>query len=219
MILNRYMDNTKIEAGVDEAGRGPLFGRVYTAAAILPPNEEEFNHSLMRVKKLGMNKDGINELNINYTSLCKKIIDRLYNKIPTHKIDELTAQQCASLSTTHPDYGALASRILISNHHKNANASFLEVTQQLWENCDIHNKHSPIINETYYRVVQKYTKELEEIIDYERDYLIDYFGFKTLERAYLMRINQKIIERPQHMWLRVAVAIHVGQTWTNVWTH
>ena len=168
-----------------------------------------FDKILNRVKNLGSNKsNNNNELNINYTSLCKKIIDRLYNEIPTHKIDELTAQQCASLATTHPDYGTLASRILISNHHKNTEFTFYEVTKKLWENRDIHDNHSPIINETYYNNVSTQKDELEKIIDYERDYFIDYFGFKTLERAYLIKINNKIIERPQHMWLRVAVAIH-----------
>jgi ribonucleoside-diphosphate reductase alpha subunit len=167
-----------------------------------------FDKILNRVKNLGSNKSNNNELNINYTSLCKKIIDRLYNEIPTHKIDELTAQQCASLATTHPDYGTLASRILISNHQKNTEFTFYEVTKKLWENKDIHDNHSPIVNETYYNNVSAQKDELEKIINYERDYFIDYFGFKTLERAYLIKINNKIIERPQHMWLRVAVAIH-----------
>ena len=165
-----------------------------------------FDKILKRVKNLGVSQDG--ELSVNYTSLCKKIIDRLYDEIPTHKIDELTAQQCASLATTHPDYGTLASRILISNHHKNTKYTFYEVTEKLWNNKDIHDKHSPIINENYYNTVKKHQDIFEEIIDYERDFFIDYFGFKTLERAYLIKINNKIIERPQHMWMRVSVAIH-----------
>ena len=167
-----------------------------------------FDKILKRVKNLGKSNIGNNELNINYTALCKKIIDRLYDNIPTYKIDELTAQQCASLATTHPDYGTLASRILISNHHKNTKYSFIEVTEMLYNNLDVHKESSPIVNDEYYEISKKHHKEIEEMIDYSRDYLIDYFGFKTLERAYLIKINKKIIERPQHMWMRVALAIH-----------
>jgi ribonucleoside-diphosphate reductase subunit M1 len=167
-----------------------------------------FDKILKRVKNLGKSIVGNNELKINYTALCKKIIDRLYDNIPTYKIDELTAQQCASLSTTHPDYGTLASRILISNHHKNTKFSFMEVTDMLYNNLDVHKESSPIVNDEYYEISKKHHEEIEDMIDYSRDYLIDYFGFKTLERAYLIKINKNIVERPQHMWMRVALAIH-----------
>ena len=165
-----------------------------------------FDKILKRVKKLGL--EGDVELNVNYTALTKKIIDRLYNGISTTLIDELTAQQCASLATTHPDYGILASRIMISNHHKNTPNSFLEVCKKLYEFTDIHGKNHPIISEDQMYIVNEYSQVFEEMLDYNRDYLIDYFGFKTLERAYLLRINKVIIERPQHMWLRVAICIH-----------
>ena len=162
-----------------------------------------FDKILKRVKTLGNN-----ELNINYTSLVQKIIDRLYDGIPTTKIDELTAQQCASLITTHHHYGILASRIMISNHHKNTEPNFLNVITELYNFRDIHKKHHPLIHQDIYELTNKYHEELEKMIDYKRDYLIDFFGFKTLERAYLMRINNKILERPQHMWMRVALSIH-----------
>jgi len=162
-----------------------------------------FEKILKRVKNLG--KD---QLNINYISLVQKIIDRLYDGISTSHIDELTAQQCTSLSTTHPDYGTLASKILISNSHKNTNDNFFEISKQLYNFKDIHNKHHPIIHKDQFILIKKYAKELENFIDYERDYLIDYFGYKTLERAYLLKINKKVIERPQHMWMRVALCIH-----------
>ena len=165
-----------------------------------------FDKILQRVKKLGA--EGSHELNVNYTSLTKKIIDRLYDGISTTLIDELTAQQCASLATTHPDYGTLASRIMISNHHKNTPESFLEVCQKLYNFTDIHGVNHPIISEEQMTIVNLNTQAFQEMIDYNRDYLIDYFGFKTLERAYLLRINKVIIERPQHMWLRVAICIH-----------
>jgi len=165
-----------------------------------------FDKILNRIKKLGL--EGHDELNVNYTDLSKKIIDRLYDSISTTLIDELTAQQCASLSTTHPDYGILASRIMISNHHKNTSGNFLEICKKLHAFKDIHGENHPIISTEQMRIVDKFSNEFENMIDYNRDYLIDYFGFKTLERAYLLRIDTVIVERPQHMWMRVAIAIH-----------
>ena len=165
-----------------------------------------FDKILKRVKKLGV--EGDYELNVNYTSLTKKIIDRLYDGISTTLIDELTAQQCASLATTHPDYGVLASRIMISNHHKNTPGTFAEICQKLYDFKDIHGINHPIISDEQITIIQNHAEEFENMLDYKRDYLIDYFGFKTLERAYLLRINKVIVERPQHMWLRVAICIH-----------
>ena len=162
-----------------------------------------FDKILTRVRNLGNN-----ELNVNYTALGQKVIDRLYDGIKTTEIDELTAQQCASLSTSHPDYGVLASRIMISNHQKNTPNTFKGAMSSLYNFMDINDKHSPVISSEFWLRVTLYEKELEEMIDYNRDYLLDYFGFKTLERAYLMRVNKKIVERPQHMWMRVALAIH-----------
>ena len=164
-----------------------------------------FDKILNRIKSLG---DG---LSINFTSLTKKIIDRLYDEIPTTLIDELTAQQCASLATTHPDYGILASKILISNCHKNTDGNFLQICEKLYQFKDIHENQSSILSDNQIELIRKNHTEYENMIDYKRDYLIDYFGFKTLERAYLLKINGKIIERPQHMWLRVAICIHNGQ--------
>jgi ribonucleoside-diphosphate reductase alpha subunit len=161
-----------------------------------------FDKILTRVKKLGSN-----DLRVNYTNLVQKIIDRLYDNIPTTQIDELTAQQCASLITTHGDYGELASRILASNHHKNTPYDFYTSMEKLYNFKDINDEQHPLVSDEFWHVVQNNKTALEEIIDYERDYLIDYFGFKTLERAYLMKVNGKIVERPQHMWMRVAVGI------------
>ena len=171
-----------------------------------------FDKILNRVKKLGSS-----DLSVNYTSLVQKIIDRLYDAIPTTQIDELTAQQCASLITTHGDYGELASRILVSNHHKNTPETFHETMSQLYHFNDINNTQHPLISHELWEIVDNNKDLLENIINYDRDYLIDYFGFKTLERAYLMRINKKIVERPQHMWLRVALGIW-GNNFTKVKT-
>ena len=148
------------------------------------------------------------ELKINYTALVMKVIDQLYDKISTTKIDELSAQQCASMGSVHPDYNTLAGRIIISNHQKNTSDSFVVVMTQLYDYMDKHGKHSPLISEELFQIASTHGEELEKMCDYSRDYLIDYFGFKTLERAYLMKINGRSVERIQHMMLRVAVGIH-----------
>ena len=163
-----------------------------------------FDKILTRVKKLG------NEANIqiNYSSLVMKVIDQLYNNIPTTKIDELTAEQCASLSTQHPDYGTLAGRIVVSNHQKNTCDSLYDVMYRLYTYIDGNQSHSPLISEETLNVISKNKEEIESMIDYNRDYLIDYFGFKTLEHSYLFKIDGIVVERPQHMWMRVAIGIH-----------
>ena len=163
-----------------------------------------FDKILNRIKRIGKEVN----LKINYTSLAMKVIDQLYNHISTTKIDELTAEQCASLASTHPDYNVMAGRILVSNHHKNTNASFSDTMLALYAVKDQRGESSPMVSHELAAFVREHSDELDAICDYERDYLIDYFGIRTLERAYLMRINGKIVERPQHMWLRVSIGIH-----------
>jgi ribonucleoside-diphosphate reductase alpha subunit len=163
-----------------------------------------FDKILQRIKKAGQDA----QINLNYTALTMKVIDQLYDGISTTKIDELTADQCASLASTHPDYNVLAGRIIVSNHHKNTSAVFTEVMQKLYEYKDKHGKHSPLLDPEVYRVIQENAAELDAMCDYNRDYLIDFFGFKTLDRAYMMKVDRQTVERPQHMWLRVAVGIH-----------
>jgi ribonucleoside-diphosphate reductase alpha chain len=163
-----------------------------------------FDKILERVKKLGQEAG----IHINYSSLVMKVIDQLYDTIPTAKIDELAAEQCASLSTNHPDYAILASRITISNHQKNTESEFSDVMRNLYNFTNFKGENKPLVSQTLWDFTDKYRNELNSMIDHNRDYLIDYFGFKTLERAYLFRINNKIVERPQHMWMRVAVGIH-----------
>ena len=147
-------------------------------------------------------------LKINYTALVMKVIDQLYDGISTTKIDELSAEQCASMASIHTDYNALAGRISISNHHKNTTPSFVNAMTELYSFLDKQGNHSPLVSQELYEIVCKYPTELEDMIVHDRDYLIDYFGFKTLDRAYLTRINKKTVERPQYMWLRVAIGIH-----------
>ena len=163
-----------------------------------------FDKILKRVKSIGI-ECGIK---LNYTTFVMKVIDQLYDGIPTTKIDELTAEQCAALSVQHPDYNTLAGRIVISNHHKNTDSSFFSVMKKLYEFTDIHNKQHSIVSSEFFSIVEKHKTEFDDMIVHNRDYLIDYFGFKTLERAYLMKYNNVIVERPQYLWLRVAIGIH-----------
>jgi len=173
-----------------------------------------FDKILKRIKTIGQETYDIpvpalrNNLKINYTTLVMKVIDQLYNNISTAEIDELSAEQCASMATIHPDYNVLAGRLVIANHHKTTSSSFTETMNSLYMNKDKHGKHSPIISEELFLTVQRYSDELDRMLYYTRDFLIDYFGYKTLERAYLLKINGKIVERPQHMWLRVSIGIH-----------
>jgi len=163
-----------------------------------------FDKILKRIKTLGQEVG----IQINYTTLVMKVIDQLYDGISTSKIDELTASQCASLASTHPDYNILAGRIAVSSHQKNTSSSFLDVMTKLYNYKDKHGAPSPLVTKNFMAHILLNTDAIEAAIDYSRDYLIDYFGFKTLERAYLMSVDRVIIERPQHMWMRVAVGIH-----------
>ena len=166
--------------------------------------EVSFDKILKRLKTLG-HEAGIQ---INFSALAMKVIDQLYDTIETKKIDELAAEQCASLSTQHYDFGTLASRIVVSNHQKNTNPSFSHVMGQLHAFKDVHGVHRPLVSQTLWDFIQDNSDYLDAMIVHDRDYLIDYFGFKTLERAYLFRIGEQIVERIQHMWLRVSVGIH-----------
>jgi ribonucleoside-diphosphate reductase alpha chain len=168
--------------------------------------EVKFDKILTRVKKIGQ-QSGVS---INFSALVIKIIDQLYDGIPTTKIDDLTAEQCATQSSQHPDYGTLASYIVISNHHKNTNPSFVNVMRRLYEFTDNVGIHTPLISQHIWNIIEKNADFLDDFVSVhsKNDFLFDYFGFKTLERAYLMKINGVIQERPQYMWMRVSIGIH-----------
>ena len=161
-----------------------------------------FDKVLNRLKNLSK------DLNIDVSEIAQKVCTRIYDGVKTTELDELAAHLCSSLSIENPDYSILASRIIISNHHKNTSPSFSETIQILYDNKDVHGNASPLISDEVYQVVCKNKEKLNTHIDYQRDYLFDYFGFKTLERAYLMRVNKRVVERPQHLWMRVAIGIH-----------
>lgn len=163
-----------------------------------------FDKILQRIKRQGKEVG----IKVNYTSLAMKVIDQLFDGISTTKIDELSAEQCASMASVHYDYNTLAGRIIVSNHQKNITDSFSEVMEKLYNFTDKSGKHSPLVSDELISVVRHYSDTIDDFCEYSRDFLIDYFGFKTLDRAYLMKINGKTVERPQHMWMRVAIGIH-----------
>lgn len=152
-----------------------------------------YDKIIFRLKQLAPN------LNIRYSELVIKIMDQLYNNIHTSKIDELMSELCASMGSQHMDYSNLASMLIISNHQKEVVSSILYCIQTI---------DPGYLSHEYYSFVLMNHDYLESIIDYSRDYLIDYFGFKTLERAYLIKKDGKVIERIQHLWMRVAIQIH-----------
>jgi ribonucleoside-diphosphate reductase alpha chain len=158
-------------------------------------------------------------LKVNPDAVAQKITDQIYPDVPTSHLDELGAQICAYLTTKHPDYGILASRIIVSNHHKNTSPSFSETMEILHQNKDTLGNPSPLINQEFYKIVQQHKNKLNTIIKYERDFNIDYFGFMTLYRSYLLRVNGKPVERPQDMYLRVALGIHRNDFKEAIYTY
>jgi ribonucleoside-diphosphate reductase alpha chain len=163
-----------------------------------------FDKILNRIKQIG--KD--NNLNINYSHIVIKIIEQLYDKISTYKIDVLIAEHCISLSCLNLEYGILASKILLSNHQKSTDKSFHKTMKKLYNCKDIQDKHTPIITKEFWTIVNNHKEIFDNMIVHSRDNMLDYFGFKTLEHSYLLKLNNVVVETPQHMWLRVAICIH-----------
>ncbi len=141
--------------------------------------------------------------------IAKKVIQGIYDNVTTTELDNLAAETAAAQTTIHPDFSVLAARIAVSNLHKNTLKSFSKTAQLLYEYTDpITQTHAPLISEEIYKIIRKNADELDSSVIYDRDYNFDYFGFKTLERSYLIRTNGKVTERPQHLFMRVALGIH-----------
>ena len=146
---------------------------------------------------------------VNIIDVAKKTIEGIYEGVPTTELDNLAAETAASLTITHPDYAILASRIAVSNLHKNTTKSFSACMRILHNYTNPKTgKLLPLIAEDVMQIIDEHAELLDSTIIYDRDFGFDYFGFKTLEKSYLLRINGKVAERPQHMYMRVAVGIH-----------
>lgn len=152
---------------------------------------------------------GLDARYIHPIEIAKKVIDGLYDGVTTTELDNLAAEVCASLTVKHPDYAILAARIAISNLHKTTSQSFSNTMKRLYTYINpITDENAALIAPDVYRIVKQHAARLDEVIDYNRDFDYDYFGFKTLERSYLIKLDGKVVERPQHMLMRVAIGIH-----------
>ena len=160
-----------------------------------------------RIKKLCY---GLND-RVDAVKVAMRVIEGLYDGVTTSELDNLAAETAASMTISHPDYAQLAARIAISNLHKNTNKSFSETMNEMYHYINPRtNQEAPLLSEEVHNVIQENAEFLNSHIIYNRDFNYDYFGFKTLERSYLLRINGKIVERPQHMLMRVSVGIHLN---------
>ncbi|APG60655.1 ribonucleoside-diphosphate reductase subunit alpha [Christiangramia salexigens] len=165
-----------------------------------------FDKITARVKKLCY---GLNEL-VDPVKVAMRVIEGLYDNVSTSELDNLAAEIAATMTTSHPDYAKLAARISVSNLHKNTKKSFSEVMTDLYEYVNPRNgEEAPLLSDEVYKVISENKEKLDSTIIYNRDFSYDYFGFKTLERSYLLKLNGEIVERPQHMLMRVSIGIHV----------
>ena len=152
---------------------------------------------------------GLDTAHVDAVAITQRVISGVYQGVNTIELDNLAAETAAYMTTIHPDYAILAARIAVSNLHKQTTKQFSQVSKELYEYINPKTDlHSPMISKETYDVIQKHADELNSAIVFDRDFNYNYFGFKTLERSYLLRINGKVAERPQHLIMRVAVGIH-----------
>jgi ribonucleoside-diphosphate reductase alpha chain len=165
----------------------------------------KFDKITARIQKLCY---GFSDL-VSPTAVAMKVIEGIYEGVTTSELDNLAAEVSASMTTRHPDYALLASRISVSNLHKDTKKSFSETMGDLYEYVNPKtDKKAPLIADDVIKIIRDNAELLDSTIIYDRDFGYDYFGFKTLERSYLLRLNGKIAERPQHMLMRVSIGIH-----------
>jgi ribonucleoside-diphosphate reductase alpha subunit len=166
----------------------------------------KFDKITARIEKLCY---GLDPKFVNPVEVAMKVINGLYDGVNTQELDNLAAEISATMTTRHPDFAKLAARIAVSNLHKTTSKSFSNTMKRLYQYVDPKTgQNAPLISKETWKVIKEHAAELDDAIIYDRDFSYDYFGFKTLERSYLMKIEGKTIERPQHMLMRVAVGIH-----------
>ena len=165
-----------------------------------------FDKITARIRKLNY---GLNPL-VDPVRVAMRVIEGLYDGVTTSELDNLAAEIAATMTTTHPDYAKLAARISVSNLHKNTKKSFSETMEDLYDYINPRTgKKAPLLSDEVYKIIKKNADKLDSSIIYNRDFGYDFFGFKTLERSYLLKLNGKIVERPQHMLMRVSIGIHL----------
>lgn len=160
-----------------------------------------------RLRKLANDKELGKLSTIDTDVIAQKVVSTIYDGVLSTELDEEAARISISM-TENLEYGKLASRIIISNLHKNTTECFSEVMEKLYQNVDTNKNPAPVLADDIIELIRKHHSIFNETIDYSRDYLFDYFGFKTLEKSYLMKLGGKIVERPQHLYMRVAIQVH-----------
>ncbi|HCZ35024.1 MAG TPA: ribonucleoside-diphosphate reductase subunit alpha, partial [Cytophagales bacterium] len=166
----------------------------------------KFDKITARIEKLCY---GLDPNFVNPVEVAMKVINGLYDGGSTQEIDNLAAEIAATMTTRHPDFAKLAARIAVSNLHKVTSKSFSNTMKRLYTYVDPKTgQNAPLISKETWRVIKENAAELDAAILYDRDFSYDFFGFKTLERSYLMKVDGKVVERPQHLLMRVAVGIH-----------
>ena len=166
----------------------------------------KFDKITARIEKLSY---GLNTKYVKTIEIAKKVIDGIYDGVSTQELDELAAETAATLTTKHPDYAVLAARISISNLHKTTSKSFSSTMKRLYTYINPKTgKNASLLSKEVYGIINKNAAILDSSIIYDRDFSYDYFGFKTLEKSYLLKLNGIVVERPQHMLMRVAIGIH-----------
>jgi ribonucleoside-diphosphate reductase alpha chain len=164
-----------------------------------------FDKITARVKKMCY---GLNKI-VDPVKVAMRVIEGLYDGVTTSELDNLAAETAATMTTAHPDYAKLAARIAVSNLHKNTKKSFSETMDDLYYYVNPRTeKKAPLLADEIYEIIKANAEKLDSTIIYNRDFNYDYFGFKTLERSYLLKLNGVIAERPQHMLMRVSIGIH-----------
>src|SRR5580698_7672295 len=192
----------------------PRFARLkqknFNEMFVIKRNEKresvKFDKITARIEKLCY---GLDRRFVNSIDVAKKVIEGLYDGVTTTELDNLAAETAASLTVKHPDYALLASRIAVSNLHKNTTKSFSGTMKLLYECSDSKTgKWVPLLSDEVWQIISDNAELLDSTIIYDRDYGFDYFGFKTLEKSYLLKVDGKVVERPQHLYMRVAIVIH-----------
>lgn len=174
-----------------------------------------FDKVLLRIKDLANRTPRLSK--VNHAVVAQKTIQGLYSGVKTSDLDVLAAENAAYMSTVHPEYESLAARIAISNLQKSTPSDFMEVTQKLYDNVDqVTHLPAPRVSQEYYNFVKENIDLIRKNIDYDRDYDYEYFGFKVLEKTYLLRAADKIVERPQSMHMREVLGIHIGDIDTAI---
>mmetsp|Transcript_10712 Transcript_10712/g.19038 ORF Transcript_10712/g.19038 Transcript_10712/m.19038 type:complete len:806 (+) Transcript_10712:78-2495(+) len=169
--------------------------------------EVKFDNITKRIRNLC---EGLDGKFVDPVPITQKVVEGFYNGITTAEIDTLAAETCAYMSQRHPDFSTLAARIAISNLHKSTSDSFVETCRNLYTYVDKQGRSAALISDEVWEFIQTNAEALDAAMDFNRDFGYDYFGFKTLEKSYLLRVHGKIVERPQHMIMRAACGIHAG---------